>query len=165
LGGRSADGVVALVDTVTANVTVDDADVRGYYDRNADLYARPEVRVVRHALASDRAAVDTGEELEVRRGELAGPLEDALFAAAIGDIVGPIETEHGCHVARLEAIRPPSVIPYDDVRDGIAAELLADARARAFGEWLDTRRNALAAVEPAYAHPGDPVNGLPSHRH
>jgi [acyl-carrier-protein] S-malonyltransferase len=173
LGGVSPGTLVALVERVTAGVTVAAADLRAYYDRNSDLYARPEVRLVRHAVVAERGAAEAiarhdgtdGEELEVRRGELAGELEEALFAAGAGDVVGPIRTEHGWHVARVVAITPAFLTPFDDVRATIGEELLAVARARAFGEWLETRRNALAVIEPAYAHPGDPVHGLPSHRH
>jgi [acyl-carrier-protein] S-malonyltransferase len=173
LRGRSPRTIVALVERVTAGATVEEAGVRAYYERNADLYARPEVRRVRHAIVSAIEAAEAmlrsgaieGDELEVRRGELAGPLEDALFAAAVGEIVGPVRTEHGWHVARLEAVEPASIVSFDDVRPAIQAELLAAARARAFGEWLEARRKALAVVEPAYAHPGDPIHGLPTHRH
>jgi [acyl-carrier-protein] S-malonyltransferase len=173
LRGRSPKTIVALVRRVTAEVTVEEPDVRAYYHRNADLYTRREVRRIRHAVVSEIAAADAmarsgaieGNELEVRRGELAGPLEDALFAARVGDVVGPIRTEHGWHVARLDAVDPASSVPFDDVRPAIHAELLAAARARAFGDWLESRRKAIAVVEPAYAHPGDPIHGLRSHRH
>jgi [acyl-carrier-protein] S-malonyltransferase len=173
LRGRSPRALVTLVERVTAHVAVPDADVRAYYDRNGDLYTRPEVRHVRHAVVAEVEAAEAmvrsgaieGNELDVRRGELAGPLEDALFAARVGDVIGPVRTEHGWHVARIEAVEPASIDPLDDVRPAIQADLLAAARARAFGEWLEARRKAIAVVEPAYAHPGDPVHGLPSHRH
>jgi [acyl-carrier-protein] S-malonyltransferase len=173
LPGLSPESLVVLVERVTADVTVPAAELRAYYDRNLDLYVRPEVRLVRHALVAHRMAAEAmrregvaaGRDLEVRRGEFAGDLEEALFTARVGDVVGPIRTEHGWHVARVEAVTPASSAPFDGVRDAIAEELLTAARARAFGEWLETRRAALAVVEPAYAHPGDPVHGLPSHRH
>jgi [acyl-carrier-protein] S-malonyltransferase len=173
LRGRSPKAMVTLVERVTAHVAVADAEVRAYYDRNGDLYTRPEVRLVRHAVvdaieaaeAIVRSGAIEGEELEVRRGEFAGPLEDALFAARVGDVIGPVRTEHGWHVARIEAVEAASIDPLDVVRPAIQAELLAAARARAFGEWLEARRKAIAVVEPAYAHPGDPIHGLPSHRH
>jgi [acyl-carrier-protein] S-malonyltransferase len=165
MSGRSPEAIIALVERVTKGVTVAEDELRSYYDRNRDLYATPEVRVVRYAHVTERDTLDEADEREVRRGELVGPLEDAVFAARVGDIVGPIDTEHGWHIARVEAVRPASVATYEDVRDAIAAELVAAARARAFGEWLETRRRDLAVVEPAYAHPGDPVHGLPSHRH
>jgi [acyl-carrier-protein] S-malonyltransferase len=102
LGSTSLDSVVALVDRVTAGVSVPEVEVRSYYERNDDLFRRPDA--------------------------------------------------HG-------------LVPYADARADIEAELLAAARVRAFGEWLDRRRRDLADIDPAYAHPGDPVHGLPSHRH
>jgi hypothetical protein len=185
--------IAQLVDRVTATVTVEDAEVRAYYERNMDLYRRPEVRSVRHILVGDLDAakgivrrLEVGEAMEaiaravsidpgtraqagflgdVRRGELAGALEDALFSARPGAIVGPYRTEHGWHVARVEQVIPESSAPLSEVRPSIEAELLAAARGRAFGEWLEQRRSALASIEPEFAHPADPVHGLPSHRH
>ena len=106
-----------------------------------------------------------GEPLDVRRGELAGPLEDALFGAQEGKVVGPIETEHGFHVARLESVIPQFVAPYEDVRTVIEEDLLVAARERAFDEWLDGRRQELATIEPQFEHPAHPIHGIPSHRH
>src|SRR6266545_250347 len=163
---------VGLVERVTRDVMVPDEDVRAYYDRNADRYRRPESRRIRHLVHADESAarrgaarIDSAEELELRRGELSGPLEDAIFAAAPGETVGPIRTEHGWHVARVEGATPPSVVPYGEARPAIQAELITAARSRAFDAWLEGRRKALAVIEPAFAHPGDPVHGMPSHRH
>jgi [acyl-carrier-protein] S-malonyltransferase len=172
LPGLSPQTLVTLVERVTSSIAVPEAELRAYYERNRDLYARPEARLVRHAVTHDAAAAEEIQrsgvvdgELEVRRGELSGPLEEALFAASVGDVVGPIRTEHGWHVARVQAVIPASTRPYAEVRAAIEADLLTAARARAFGEWLESRREALAVIEPAYAHPGDPVHGIPSHRH
>jgi hypothetical protein len=178
---------------VTADVSVDEDDAHAYYERNRDLYRRPERRRVRHVLVADerpaidvRARLDAGDDIAdlarrlstdrgtrgaggdlgfVRRGELCGELEEAIFAASDGDAVGPVHTEHGWHVARVVAVAGETVAPFADVRDGIEAELLLDARSRAFGEWLAQRRSELAVVEPAYEHPGHPIHGTVRHRH
>jgi [acyl-carrier-protein] S-malonyltransferase len=182
-----------LVDRIAGSVTVPESEIRDYYLRNPDLYRRPEVRRVRHILVADAGAAryvarrldagaampdvaravstDTGSRKaggylgDVRRGELAGPLEDMLFSAEVGAIVGPCETEHGWHVARVEAVIAETTAPYPEVRGAIEADLLAVARARAFDEWLEERRRALAFIEPEFAHPADPIHGVPSHRH
>jgi hypothetical protein len=175
------DDVADLVDDVTAEVTVAGEDVRAYYDRNGDLFARAEVRRIRHSVVPDKAAaeraaaalrggdpaIDLGamDVLDIRRGELAGPLEAAIFAAREGVVVGPIRSELGWHAARLEGVTPASIVPYAEAQPAIEAELLGAARLTAFGQWLDRRRNALAVIEPPFAHPADPVHGFPSHRH
>ena len=88
-----------------------------------------------------------------------------MFAAAPGELVGPLESELGWHVARIERIDAPSVVPFDEARPAIEEELLAAARAGAFGEWLERRRQALSVIEPDWEHPGHPVHGMVRHRH
>jgi parvulin-like peptidyl-prolyl isomerase len=102
---------------------------------------------------------------DVHRGELSGPLEDAIFAAPVGATFGPIRTEHGWHVARVDAVCAPSCTPYAEARPAIEADLEAAERSRLFGAWLEERRAALAVIEPGFEHPADPVHGFPSHRH
>jgi hypothetical protein len=183
----------ALFERVTADVAVPEAAIRAYYERNADLFAMDEVRIIRHLVLPSqelglRAAANLrhrtdgtaaardgspqretrageAELLEVRRGELTGRLEDAIFAAAIGEVVGPLETEHGWHVARVAQILAPRTVPYREARRRIEAELLDAERLRVFDNWLQHRRHSLAVMEPGYEHPGDPAHGLPRHRH
>jgi [acyl-carrier-protein] S-malonyltransferase len=185
--------VARLVTHVTGDVAIVDEDVRAYYCRNADRYRRPEARRVRHVVLADEAEARSvaarvvgGEDLAalavalsrdagsrarggdlgpVHRGELAGALEDALFAADAGQVVGPIRTEHGWHIARVESVEPESLIPFDEVGPAIETELFEAAHLRAFDDWLARRRAALAVMEPGFEHPGHPSNGLPSHRH
>ncbi|MFL5726384.1 MAG: peptidyl-prolyl cis-trans isomerase [Chloroflexota bacterium] len=182
-----------LVERVARQVTVPARDVRGYYERNQDRYRHPESRRVRHVLvatdAAARAVADAirhGDEMagvarrvsidagtrasggdlgDVRRGELAGPFEDAIFGAACGSLVGPIRTEHGWHVARVESVTAASQIPFDEARPAIEARLLADARLLEFERWLERRRAAVVVIEPEFEHPAHPIHGAGTHRH
>jgi hypothetical protein len=54
---------------------------------------------------------------------------------------------------------------FRDVRDAIEAELLLEARGRAFDEWLETRRRNLVLSDRPIDHPGLPLVGFVSHRH
>jgi [acyl-carrier-protein] S-malonyltransferase len=173
-----------LFEVVTKGVIVPDGEARSYYERNLDLYEHPEERHVRYAIASSgreawRALlawahrsqrpggsdVRYGELTRLVRGELSGPVEDAVFEAAAGDLVGPLPFGSGAIAARVEAVRAAAVASFDEVRPTIEAELLAVARARAYDDWLATRRAAVARIEPEFEHPGHPLHGLPSHRH
>jgi hypothetical protein len=193
LCGTTDAAVARLVGIVTEGVTVSEHDIRAYYERNADLYRRPEMRLARQIVVADEpAAIDIvrrlacGDEMvalahsfSIDRGsavhggdlgwitrlQFAGPLGEQIFDARVGATVGPIRTEHGWHVVRVESATPSSVAGYNEVRGAIEAELLAAARASAFGEWLEGRWNALVQLEPAFSHPADPSTGLPSHRH
>ena len=102
----------------------------------------------------------------LRRGELAGPLEDAAVRGRRGRARRARSRQaQGWIAARVEAIEPASTASFDEARGAIEAELLDAARARAFDEWVASRRAALAIIEPGYEHPGHPVHGLPHHRH
>ena len=185
LSVNGADGVRAealanaakrLFDKVTSGICVSEEDVQGYYARNFDRYHLPERRLIRHqsekslqsarlvaaGLANGEAA---GSRFEIRRGEFAGPFEDAVFAARAGEIVGPIESELGWHVAVVEDVFESSYLPYERVRSDIESDLLSVARGRAFDQWLEQQRRALANVLPDWGHPGDPSLPDFSHRH
>ena len=193
MSGTSQSAIANLVERVTGSATVPPRDVRSYYVRNPDRYRRREARRVRHILLPDEASahevvrrlaagddmaglatavsIDAGSRTaggdlgDVHRGELTGPLEDAIFAAGIGAALGPIRSEHGWHVARVEGAAAESVVPFAEARPAIEAELLDAERTRMFAAWLEGRRSELAVIEPAFEHPAHPIHGFPSHRH
>jgi len=43
----------------------------------------------------------------------------------IGDVAGPIKTEFGWHIIKLEGKKP--VMPFDSVKDAITARVMKDA--------------------------------------
>jgi [acyl-carrier-protein] S-malonyltransferase len=178
-GGRVSPVVIGrLVDRVATDVAVDETAARSFYERNQDRYRYPEARRIRHAVRPNEAAAretarrlhsDAGradaQPFELHRGELVGPVEDAVFGAAAGDVIGPIEAGGAWHVASIEAVTPAGVVPFETARAAIEADLLAAERLQAFERWLEERRAALTVVEPEYEHPGHPLHGVTTHRH
>lgn len=143
---------------VTEHVTI--PSVTDFHERNPERFRVPEERVVTHTIEDGPA-----RRRVLRRGELAGPVEDAVFAAREGDTVGPVRDPLGTHTVVVEEVRPARTRPLAEARDEITAHLLAGARRRAFTAWLD--RHAAAAVElaPGFEHPGDPGQPDNTHRH
>ena len=87
-------------------------------DGSARLAAGGEWRALAETRSIDAGSRTRGGDLgDVHRGELAGPLEDAIFDAEVGAVIGPIQTEHGWHVARVDAVTGGLVRP---VRGGPA---------------------------------------------
>ena len=171
-----ADAAQRLFDQVTSGIYVSEEEVRGYYSRNLDRYHLPERRLVRHRseknlqsarlVAARLAHGDVASSrFEMRRGEFAGPFGEAVFAAHLGEVIGPIESELGWHVALVEAIFESGYAPFERVRSDIEADLLSVTRGRAFDQWLEQQRRALAVVAPGWGHPGDPSLPDFSHRH
>ena len=145
---------------VTAQVTVPRETVAQFYERNPERFRAPEERVVTHAVDGGPA-----RRRVLRRGQLAGPVEAAVFAAAAGDTIGPVRDPLGTHVVVVEEVRPARVRPLAEVRDEITAHLVAGARRRAFTAWLDRHAAADVALEPGFEHPGDPGQPDNTHRH
>jgi [acyl-carrier-protein] S-malonyltransferase len=145
---------------VTASVRVPASAVERFYEGNPERFRVPEERVVRHAIgdALPRRRV-------LRRGELTGPVEDAVFAAEVGAVVGPVRDPLGVHTLVVEEVRPAGVRTLGEVREQIAAGLLAAARRRAFTAWLDGCMARQVRLAPGYEHPGDPNQPDNTHRH
>jgi parvulin-like peptidyl-prolyl isomerase len=55
-------------------------------------------------------------------------LAAAIRSAPAGQVVGPVRSADGFHLLRCEAYLPARTIPLAEVKDGLAAELLAKAR-------------------------------------
>jgi [acyl-carrier-protein] S-malonyltransferase len=149
---RSARARAVFV-AVTAAVRVAAADVAGFYRDNPERYRVPEERVVRHPLRT------------VRRGELTGAVEDAVFAAGVGDVVGPVRSPLGVHTFEVVEVRAARTRSLAEVASSIEARLLSAARRRAFTAWLDTRAAARVRLAPGFEHPGDPRQPDNTHRH
>jgi peptidyl-prolyl cis-trans isomerase D len=71
------------------------------------------------------------------------PFEDAVFAAKVGDIVGPIETDFGYHVIKVTGITPPHVQSFDEVKGRIEADLRRQKAAQKFASAADQFQNLV----------------------
>ncbi|MFC4535056.1 DUF7158 domain-containing protein [Sphaerisporangium dianthi] len=150
----------ALREAVTAGFQVPEEAVRAYYDRNLDRFTRPETR---HVSRIDGERVSSFGP--VRRGELTGPLEGAVFAAEEGETVGPVEGPGGPWTLRVDRVEPGGRRPYEAVRAGITAELTAVAVEQAFAGWLERRYVEKVRLHPGYEHPADPRHPDATHHH
>ena len=167
--------------------------MRAYYAANRHRSGVPEARRVRHVLAADRpcaqrladaaddgralAALAAGASLDqgsrrrggdlgwIERGQLAGRLEDAIFAADPHRVIGPVPSPFGWHVVVVEAVRAARERTFAECRPEIRAELTGYRRRRAWLDWLDRRVAEAITVPAGTEHPL--FRALPgtSHRH
>jgi [acyl-carrier-protein] S-malonyltransferase len=158
----------AVFAAVTAHITVDERHVARFHADNPELFHHQEARVVRHVVLTTPntpADLDDRPPRTIRRGELVGPVERALFEASPGTEVGPIHDPLGAHVLRVEQVLPARRVGLDEARPGIVARLRAAARRREFATWLDRGRAMRVRLAPGYEHPGDPSQPDNTHRH
>jgi peptidyl-prolyl cis-trans isomerase D len=77
------------------------------------------------------------------RGQMTPPFEEAAFAATPGELVGPVRSDFGFHVIRVEEHRQAGTRSLLEARDELARELLAEERAR------DAAREKAEALQAA----------------
>jgi [acyl-carrier-protein] S-malonyltransferase len=146
----------AVFRKVTEHIHIPPERIAGYYRNNLGAFTVPEQRTIQ---------LDDYPLRTIRRGELTGPIEQAVFAATEHETVGPITDPLGTHVVHIKAIHPAHTKPLDEVASEIERRLRAVARRRAFTAWLDGRIAELVRLAPGYEHPGDPSQPDNTHRH
>ena len=134
-------------------VPVDEQAIRELYDSRLSDYVQPERRLVERLVYGDdaqaQAALDriaTGEAdfdqlvadrgldlADVDLGDVAigdlGPAGEAVFAAAPGDVVGPVLTSLGPALFRMNATLSAEEVTFEEAAPDLRAELARD-RAR-----------------------------------
>ena len=94
---------------------------------SAPTNARRRARTLRPSRAScrttraPRTRAETSAKAE--RADFVGPFGDAVWSMQPGEIRGPVKTEFGWHVIKLESAAPESVRPFEDVRAELENEL------------------------------------------
>ena len=71
------------------------------------------------------------------------PFEDAVFAAKVGDIVGPVQSDFGFHVIKVTGVTPSHVQTFDEVKGRIEADLRRQKAAQKFATAADQFQNLV----------------------
>src|SRR6056297_477889 len=153
-----------IIDTVE----VDEQSLRDAYEARIDQYRQPERRLVERLVFADSAAANdaltrieaediTFETLVAERGlALAdidmgdvtqsdlGAAADQVFAAQTGDIVGPLDTDLGPALFRVNAVLAAQETTFDEAEGELRDELASD-RARRVIETRITNIDDLLA--------------------
>jgi foldase protein PrsA len=135
----------------TGNVS--DDDVKSYYEKNQQQFSQPERRDVQVVLTKteDKARealkrIQGGEKFDkvvkelstdpttkqqggrllgVAKGQQEKSLDDAIFTAQKGQLVGPVKTQRGYYALRVGKITPPSKQGLDQSKEGIRQLLIS----------------------------------------
>ncbi len=154
-----------IFESVTKDVKVSDAEVKAYYEKNAEQFSTPESREVRHILVKTRAqaeelvaqlrsgadfavlakrhSTDTGSKesggkLTITRGQTVAPFDKQAFALARNELSAPVQTEFGFHLIEpLSAVKKAAKAPLEEVEDDIRQQLLQTKKNEAMTKWVD----------------------------
>lgn len=77
------------------------------------------------------------------RGAMVKPFEDAVFKMAVGEVVGPVQSDFGFHIIKLTGVKPAKGRALVDVREEIGLELKKQKAAKRFAEVAETFSNMV----------------------
>jgi peptidyl-prolyl cis-trans isomerase D len=149
-----------------------EAEIAAYYKANQATYAGSETRVISQALVQDKKQADgiaararsgatiaaaaapaglaaedvnVGAQSRAQFTNLAGAaVASSAFAAAKGAIIGPVRSDLGWHVIKIEDIRGASGKSLAQARDEIAALLATNKRKEALTDMIAKVEDQIA---------------------
>jgi peptidyl-prolyl cis-trans isomerase D len=172
-------------DEVASQITPDEAALRELYASDLKRFGKPERRKVRHVLLSDESAARTlATELKdkpnqfaeaarqrssdkgsasaggdlgwIEPGMLPAALDQAVFGAPQGQVIGPISSPEGFHVILVDAVESARQEPFENVRAKLIEAYRAAELTKRWGELLD----AAEAASFEHASTLDPIAKL-----
>ena len=155
-----------------ANVVPTDAEIAAYYKANQAQYAGSETRVISQAVVQDKRQADgiaararggaafaaaaapaglsaedvsVGPQTRAEFANLAGDqIATAAFGAATGSIVGPVKSDLGWHVIKIDEVRGASGRTLAQARDEIATLLTTNKRKEALTDLVTRLEDQVA---------------------
>jgi peptidyl-prolyl cis-trans isomerase C len=103
--------------------------------------------------SEDPATASKGGDLGFfARGRMVAPFEDAAFALYTpGELAGPVKTQFGFHLLRLEARRAEGVRPFEEVREALVAEARTRLVQQARADYIQALKAGVAVDDEAVA--------------
>lgn len=100
---------------------------------------------------SESGTKDTGGDLgEVAKGDLVPELDKAVFNAAQGSILGPIETRSAWHIVRVEQRLPSEVPAFESLKDRLRQDASEETFQRDYKAYIDNlRKDAYIQINDA----------------
>ena len=154
-----------------AGVAATDQEIAAYYNANQDVYGAKDIRVISQAVVPDQnvarqiaqrarsgqsfvdavkpaglSAADVSVGPQTRQ-EFAGLAGDAVaataFRAEAGTVVGPVRSDLGWHVIKIDSARTQPGKSLAEARAEIAATLTTEKRKEAIADLVDKVQDAL----------------------
>jgi parvulin-like peptidyl-prolyl isomerase len=97
---------------------------------------------------SESASKEKGGDLgEVAKGDLVPELDQAVFTAAAGTILGPIETKSAWHIMKVDQRLPSEVPGFETVKDRLRREASDETFQRDYKAYIEKlRKDAFVQI-------------------
>jgi peptidyl-prolyl cis-trans isomerase D len=74
--------------------------------------------------SNDPGSAENGGDLGVfEKGFMVKEFEDAAFGAKVGEIVGPVKTEYGYHIIRVDEVKGGQTANFDSIKEDLEKEI------------------------------------------
>lgn len=134
------------------NVTVEEEEIKAYYDANSQQFTKGGTVRARHILTeTEEKCLEILDEInggkafeeaaqqystcpsgqrggdlgEFGKGQMVKEFEEAAFNGEIGKVIGPVGTQFGYHLIKVESRTEQTVAPYEEVKESIRRNLLS----------------------------------------
>jgi peptidyl-prolyl cis-trans isomerase C len=142
------------VNKILEGITVTEEELQAYYDEHKDQFSNGPLASAKHILVDStdecqriRGEIEAGalsfEEAaekystcpsgkkggdlgEFGKGQMVPEFDAVVFSANIGELVGPIQTQFGSHLVRVERRKEAEVAPFERVKPQIEYNLLEE---------------------------------------
>lgn len=147
------------------DVTVTEEELKAFYEQNKGQFMRGETVQVKHILTDSEEkcndildAIVNGEKTfedaakefstcpskerdgdlgEFGKGQMVKEFEDAAFAAEIGHVVGPVKTQFGYHLIKVEKKNEASVVEFEQIKENLRTNLLQQKQSIAYNQKVE----------------------------
>jgi foldase protein PrsA len=163
--------IISEVTKDTPQVTEEDVRDYYNQHKSDPSFQKPETRKVSHILVKDEATANqvkaqldagadfaslakqysTDESTKNKGGDLGevpssgsgfvAEFEQAMNQLAAGQTSGPVKTQFGYHIIRVDSISPPGTRSFDDVKEELEANLQSQRQQESFNKWLEEAKS------------------------
>ena len=141
-------------------MNVTEAEIKAYFDENPDQFAAQEQVTASHILVDSEeeaaqilaqiregaisfedaakahsscpSSQNGGSLGEFGRGQMVKEFDDACFSMEVGELRGPVQTQFGWHIIRLDGKREGEPMKLADAHDAIREHLMNEKRRKAY---------------------------------
>lgn len=160
-------------DALIDKIDITDEELKQRYESTIASFAVEETRTLEQSIFEDKAkaqavyeqvkagkalkqaSLDVGQsdkhylgEDEFEQSGLLEEIAQPVFAASSGDTLEPIQTPLGWHIIKVNGIKAPETIPFEDVKKDLKEELLQERLIEDMAALAATIDDRLAAGEP-----------------
>ena len=149
---------------VLKGVEVSEEEMKTFYDENQAHYEKAPTVSAKHILVADEdkckeilAEIEGGKAFELAaqayskcpsgqrggdlgefgKGQMVPEFEQAAFEAEIGQVVGPVKTQFGFHLIKVESKNEGVVSPFEEVKESVRKTLVQQKQGKLYSETID----------------------------